>query len=102
MGLQRTEEYDHKESLTFIRFYCRKLIMLMPKKVKHRKMFRGKNRGKASRGNTLAFGSFGLQSLENGFITSRQIEAARRAISRSTKRGGKEWIRFIPHKPITK
>lgn len=74
----------------------------MPKKVKHRKGFRGRNRGVASRGAELAFGSYGLQALENDWITARQIEAGRRAITRATKRAGKVWIRIFPHKPITK
>ncbi len=76
--------------------------MLMPAKVKHRKQFRGKNRGNATKGNTLAFGEFGLQSLENVWITSRQVEAGRVAINRFIKRGGKLWIRTFPWKPVTK
>ena len=76
--------------------------MLQPKKVKHRKMFKGRLRGKAMRGNTLAFGSFGLQAMSSGFITARQIEAARIAMTRHAKRGGKVWIRVFPAKPTTK
>ena len=76
--------------------------MLMPRKVKYRKCFRGRNRGEATRGNELAFGSYGLQALENEYITARQIEAGRRTISRATKRAGKMWIRIFPHKPVTK
>ena len=76
--------------------------MLQPKKVKHRKMFEGRLRGKAMRGNTLAFGTFGLQAMSSGFITARQIEAARIAMTRHAKRGGKVWIRVFPDKPITK
>lgn len=76
--------------------------MLQPKKVKHRKMFKGRLRGKALRGNTLAFGTFGLQAMSSGFITARQIEAARIAMTRHAKRGGKVWIRVFPDKPITK
>ena len=76
--------------------------MLMPKKVKFRKMHRGRRRGQARSGNTVAFGEFGLQALEAGWLTSRQIEAARRAIVRATKRRGKVWIRVFPDKPITK
>jgi len=76
--------------------------MLQPKKVKHRKMFKGRLRGKAQRGNTLAFGAYGLQALGTGFITARQIEAARIAMTRHIKRGGKVWIRLFPDKPITK
>ena len=76
--------------------------MLQPKKVKHRKMFKGRLRGKAMRGNTLAFGTFGLQAMSSGFITARQIEAARIAMTRHAKRGGKVWIRVFPDKPITK
>ena len=76
--------------------------MLQPKKVKHRKMFKGRLRGKALRGNTLAFGNFGLQAITSGYITARQIEAARIAMTRHVKRGGKVWIRVFPDKPITK
>jgi len=76
--------------------------MLMPKKVKYRKQQRGKVRGVASRGSTLAFGDFALQALESGWITARQIEAARIAMTRHVKRGGKIWIRIFPDKPITK
>ena len=70
--------------------------MLMPAKVKHRKVFRGKRRGIATKGNKLEFGDFGLQSLENDWITARQIEAGRIAINRFIKRGGKLWIRTFP------
>jgi large subunit ribosomal protein L16 len=76
--------------------------MLQPKKVKHRKMFKGRNRGKAMRGNTLAFGNFGLQAMTSGFLTARQIEAARIAMTRHVKRGGKVWIRVFPDKPVSK
>ena len=76
--------------------------MLMPAKVKHRKVFRGKRRGIATKGNTLEFGDFGLQSLENDWITARQIEAGRVAINRFIKRGGKLWVRMFPYKPVTK
>jgi len=76
--------------------------MLMPKKVKYRKQQRGKVRGVASRGATLAFGDYALQTLESGWITARQIEAARIAMTRHVKRGGKIWIRIFPDKPITK
>jgi len=76
--------------------------MLQPKKVKHRKMFKGRNRGAAMRGNTLAFGNFGLQAMTSGFLTARQIEAARIAMTRHVKRGGKVWIRVFPDKPISK
>ena len=75
--------------------------MLMPKKVKHRKQSRGKRRGVATKGNTLEFGDYGLQSLENGWVTARQIEAGRIAINRYVKRGGKLWIRLFPWKPVT-
>lgn len=75
--------------------------MLIPKKVKHRKHHRGASSGKALSGNTIAFGSFGLKSLENSWVTSRQIEAARRAMTRYVQRGGKIWIRIFPDKPIT-
>lgn len=76
--------------------------MLLPKRTKFRKQFRGKNRGVATTGNKVSFGEFGLKSLERGEITSRQIESARRAISRHVKRGGKIWIRIFPDTPITK
>jgi large subunit ribosomal protein L16 len=76
--------------------------MLMPKKVKYRKQQRGRMCGKAWRGSTLSFGDYGLKVLECGWITSRQIEAARIAMTRSIKRGGKVWIRLFPDKPITK
>ena len=75
--------------------------MLSPKRVKYRKQQKGKIRGKASRGNTISFGYFGLQTLEPGWITNRQIEAARVAMTRHIKRGGKVWIRIFPDKPIT-
>lgn len=76
--------------------------MLQPSRTKYRKQQKGRLRGKASRGASLAFGDFGLQSLECGKITSRQIEAARIAITRHVRRGAKLWIRIFPHKPITK
>jgi large subunit ribosomal protein L16 len=76
--------------------------MLMPKRVKHRKQFRGRMRGQATRGNTVAFGDYGLQSLEPAWITSRQIEAARRAMVRHMRRRGKLWIRIFPDKSVTK
>jgi large subunit ribosomal protein L16 len=76
--------------------------MLMPSKVKYRKQQRGRMRGKATRGSELAFGDMGLQILEPAWITARQIEAARIAMTRAVKRGGKIWIRVFPDKPITK
>ena len=76
--------------------------MLMPKRVKYRKQQRGRMRGKAYRGSTVAFVEYGLQALEPAWITNRQIEAARVAITRSIKRGGKMWIRIFPDKPVTK
>ncbi len=76
--------------------------MLMPKKVKHRKVQRGRMAGKAWRGSTLAFGDYGLKVLRCAWITDRQIEAARVAMTRHIKRGGKVWIRLFPDKPITK
>ncbi len=76
--------------------------MLMPKKVKYRKQQRGRMKGKAWRGSELAFGDFGLKALRCGWITDRQIEAARVAMTRFIKRGGKVWIRMFPDKPITK
>jgi large subunit ribosomal protein L16 len=75
--------------------------MLMPKRTKYRKAHRGRMRGVASRGNVLSFGDFGLQALEPCWMSSRQIEAARRAIVRRVKRGGKLWIRVFPDKPVT-
>ena len=76
--------------------------MLMPKKVKHRKVQRGNRRGKAWRGSGLDFGDYGLKALEPAWVTDRQIEAVRIAIMRHVKRGAKLWIRIFPHKPITK
>ena len=76
--------------------------MLMPKKVKYRKQQRGRRAGMAKGGSYIAFGDYALQALECGWVTARQIEAARIAISRSVKRGGKVWIRVFPDKPITK
>jgi len=76
--------------------------MLMPKKVKYRKAQRGRMKGKAYAGSTIAFGEFGLQALEPCWMTSAQIEAARRAITHHVKRGGKLWIRIFPDKPVTK
>jgi len=75
--------------------------MLMPKRVKYRKAHRGRMRGKASRGDEVSFGEFGLQALEPCWMTSRQIEAARRAIVRHVKRSGKLWVRVFPDKPVT-
>ncbi len=76
--------------------------MLAPKRVKHRKMHKGRLRGKSYRGNKVSFGEYGLQTVEPGWITARQIEAARVAMTRHIKRGGKVWIRIFPDKPITK
>lgn len=76
--------------------------MLSPKKVKFRKQQRGRMRGKAYRGSTLNFGEFGLQAVECGYVNARQIEAARIALTRHVKRGGRMWIRFFPDKPVTK
>ena len=76
--------------------------MLMPKKVKFRKVQRGRMKGKAWRGSTISFGEYGLKAMDCGWITSRQIEAARIAMTRFIKRGGKVWIRLFPDKPITK
>ena len=76
--------------------------MLMPKRVKYRKTQRGRMRGKAQRGSTFSFGDFGLKALEPGWITARQIEAARVALTREMKRDGKIWIRIFPDKPVTK
>jgi large subunit ribosomal protein L16 len=76
--------------------------MLSPKRVKYRKMFKGRTKGLAQRGSAVSFGDYGLQALEPGWITNRQIEAARVALTRHIKRGGKVWIRIFPDKPITK
>jgi len=76
--------------------------MLQPKKVKHRKVMKGRMKGKAQRGSTVAFGEFGLQAMDRGRISARQIEAARIAMTRYVKRGGKIWIRIFPDKPVTK
>jgi large subunit ribosomal protein L16 len=76
--------------------------MLMPKRVKYRKAQRGRMKGVAVRGSSLAFGEYGLKALEPGWVTNRQIEAARVALTRSLKRGGKIWIRVFPDKPVTK
>jgi len=75
--------------------------MLIPKKVKHRKHHRGSSKGKAMSGNFIAFGSFALKAMENSWVTSRQIEAARRAMTRYIQRGGKVWIRIFPDKSVT-
>jgi len=75
--------------------------MLAPKRVKHRKTHKGRIRGKATRGNTVSFGEYGLQAQESAWISNRQIEAARVAMTRHIKRGGKVWIRIFPDKPIT-
>jgi large subunit ribosomal protein L16 len=76
--------------------------MLQPKRTKFRKQQKGRNRGLAQRGNNVSFGEYGLKALSRGQLTSRQIEAARRAMTRHVKRGGKIWIRVFPDKPITK
>src|SRR5450759_5700811 len=76
--------------------------MLQPKRVKYRKIQKGNRKGKAHNGNTVVFGAFGLQALENAWITDRQIEAARRAITRHIRRGGNVWIRIFPDKSVTK
>ena len=75
--------------------------MLMPKRVKHRKVSRGRMKGKAQRGNFLAYGDYGIVATQPGWITSNQIEAARQAMTRHTKRGGQVWIKIFPDKPIT-
>ncbi len=76
--------------------------MLQPKKSKYRKQFRGKRRGEAQRGATVAFGEFGMQATTTGWVSTREIEAARKKITFMTKRAGKYWVRVFPHKPITK
>jgi large subunit ribosomal protein L16 len=76
--------------------------MLMPKRVKYRKLQRGRRKGKATRGNVVNFGEYGLQATSCGWVTARQIEAARVAMTRHVRRGGKIWIRIFPHKSVTK
>ena len=76
--------------------------MLMPKRVKYRRVHRGRMKGKALRGNTITYGEYALQALEPCWITANQIEAARRAMTRYIKRGGKIWIKIFPNKPVTK
>jgi len=76
--------------------------MLQPKRTKYRKQFKGRNRGISTRGTKVSYGEYGLKALEHGQITARQLEAARRAMSRHIKRGGKVWIRVFPDKPLTK
>lgn len=78
------------------------MALLQPKRTKHRKMFKGKRTGVATRGNELVFGIFGIKAMEAGWISARQIEAARKAIAHYTQRGGRIWIRIFPDKPITK
>ncbi|HKL11844.1 MAG TPA: 50S ribosomal protein L16 [Clostridia bacterium] len=75
--------------------------MLMPKRVKRRKVFRGRMKGKANKGNDISYGEYGLMAMEPAWITSNQIEAARIAMTRYMKRGGKVWIKIFPHKPVT-
>lgn len=75
--------------------------MLMPKRVKYRRVHRGRMKGKAIRGNSISYGEYGLQALEPSWITSNQIEAARRAMTRSVKRGGNIWVKIFPDKPVT-
>ncbi len=78
------------------------MALLVPRRVKFRKTFRGKRGGIATRGNAISFGTFALKSEDRGWVTSRQVEAARRAMTRYTQRGGRIWIRIFPDKPITK
>lgn len=78
------------------------MALLVPSRAKYRKMFKGKRGGVATRGNAIAFGSFAIKAMDRGFISSRQIEAARRAMTRYTQRGGRIWIRIFPDKPVTK
>jgi large subunit ribosomal protein L16 len=89
-----------KTSIVGLKF--KESLMLSPKRTKYRKQQRGRMKGKANRGNTIIFGDFALQALEPCWITSRQIEAGRRAMTRYAKRGGKLWIRIFPDKPVTK
>ena len=76
--------------------------MLQPKRVKYRKAFRGRRTGLATRGSSIEFGDYALKTMESGWVTARQIESARRAMTHYTKRGGRIWIRIFPHKPITR
>lgn len=76
--------------------------MLAPKRAKHRKQFRGRMKGKSIRGSVISFGDFGLKATEPGWVTSRQIEAARKALTHTIRRGGRVWIRIFPDKPVTK
>src|SRR4051812_5815653 len=78
------------------------MALMLPKRVKYRKMFKGTNPGMATRNNKISFGQFALKVEDRGFITSRQIESARRAMTRYTQRGGRIWIRIFPDKPVTK
>lgn len=78
------------------------MALLQPSRTKHRKQFRGKRRGVATRSNTITFGTFGLKAMEAAWLSARQIEAARRAMTNYTKRGGRIWIRTFPDKPVTK
>lgn len=78
------------------------MALLQPKRSKHRKVFKGKRGGVATRGNSLAFGTFGIKAMEAGFLTSRQLESARRAMAHFTQRGGRIWMRVFPSKPVTK
>lgn len=78
------------------------MSLLQPKRNKHRKVFKGKRTGIATRGNALTFGQFGLKAMECGWLSSRQLESARRAMANYTQRGGRIWIRVFPYKPITK
>lgn len=78
------------------------MAILMPKKVKHRKWRKGRSKGKSSRGREISFGSFGLMAMESRWISARQIEAARRAVIRHLRKGGKLWIRIFPQKPVTR
>ena len=78
------------------------MALLQPKRTKHRKVFKGTRGGIATRGNSLSFGTFGIKSMEAGFLTSRQLESARRAMAHFTQRGGRIWMRVFPDKPVTK
>ena len=100
LHLDGSATQSHLETLMKIDSPC--IVMLSPKRTKFRKQQRGRMKGKALRGNTIAFGDFALQALEPCWITSRQIEAGRRAMTRYARRGGKLWIRIFPDKPVTK
>jgi large subunit ribosomal protein L16 len=100
--LEKEQQQKEMEKTSIVGLKFKEILMLSPKRTKYRKQQRGRMKGKANRGNTIIFGEFALQALEPCWITSRQIEAGRRAMTRYAKRGGKLWIRIFPDKPVTK